>query len=175
MNENIVEGTLESFLVHAREGQLPNGWLYLAQSSPGLETRCLLVMEENPELDEKGFVKTAVQRGYAFEGLEADTIRAVVDSTRDFQDPPSEALLLEAFVWYLNSDSFLPEPGAPPPPSREAIQRELDRKFYDALGPEDAGSRCKSPGCMRGQLRLSAFCRIHHFEMIHHRRCPFTD
>ena len=45
MNEHVVEGTLESFLVQAREGQLPNGWLYLAQSSPGLGTRCLLVMD----------------------------------------------------------------------------------------------------------------------------------
>ena len=76
-------------------------------------------------------------------------------------------------------------PGHSPPRSSEE-QAEIARKaqesalasfrrFYDALGPEIAEASCRHAGCPRGTLRNSVFCRIHHFEMIYHRPCPFQD
>ncbi len=53
--------------------------------------------------------------------------------------------------------------------------RQIDRKFYDSLGVENPAIKCRDGGCSRGTIRLSAFCRVHHFEQIKKRLCPFND
>jgi len=56
----------------------------------------------------------------------------------------------------------------PPAPrvSAEERQREEDRRFLDALGAERTDVVCRSAGCTRGAVKMSAFCRRHHFLMI---------
>jgi hypothetical protein len=49
------------------------------------------------------------------------------------------------------------------------------RKFYEALGPERAEVPCRQTGCNRGAVRHSVLCRVHHFESLYHRPCPFHD
>lgn len=58
---------------------------------------------------------------------------------------------------------------------REAAELTLKmhREFYDNLGPEDAGEQCRQPGCPRGTVKFSVFCRIHHFESLYKTPCPF--
>jgi hypothetical protein len=58
---------------------------------------------------------------------------------------------------------------------RAAIARAVDREFYDSLGAERPGTTCASPGCARGTVRMSLFCRQHQFENVRRRPCPFTD
>jgi hypothetical protein len=83
--------------------------------------------------------------------------------------------MLESFDWYLRHDVFLPRPGAPPPPPPDVVTHRLDREFYDALGAQRAEERCAEPGCSRGAVNHSVLCRVHHFEMVKKRSCPFSD
>ena len=76
-------------------------------------------------------------------------------------------------------------PGQAPPQSAEAradltrkaegITLALDRDFYDRLGPERATGPCRHMGCQKGAISNSVFCRVHHFENIRRRPCPFHD
>jgi hypothetical protein len=75
------------------------------------------------------------------------------------------------------------QPGAAPPRSREEVlrhereiaewRRQEDLKFYDGLGAERAEVACRTAGCGRGCVRMSVFCRVHHFESVNRRACPF--
>lgn len=58
---------------------------------------------------------------------------------------------------------------------RRQVKLGQDRWFYDRLGQESTVDTCKREGCGRGKVRLSVFCRSHHFEMIHGYPCPFQD
>ena len=57
----------------------------------------------------------------------------------------------------------------------EAAVRERDRRFYDSLGAERADTPCREPGCTRGAVVASVLCRVHHFEAVQHKACPFRD
>jgi hypothetical protein len=48
-----------------------------------------------------------------------------------------------------------------------------DRAFFDGLGPERSVPCCAAPGCSHGAISLSTFCRVHHFEMVKRKACPF--
>jgi hypothetical protein len=50
-----------------------------------------------------------------------------------------------------------------------------DRRFYDSLGPEASSRKCKRDECERGVVSLSVFCRVHHYESVQGRTCPFND
>ncbi len=170
-------GPLGDFLRLAREGTMPWGWIYFptGTSEPDLQTTCILVTDSSVEVDASHRPVFAVERGFDVEGLDADAIEAIVDGARKFRDPPDDKLLLEAFNYYRTYDAFLPRPGAEPPPSVEETMRKLDREFYDCLGDELPERPCKRPGCSRGAVPLSVMCRVHHFEMIKERPCPFND
>jgi hypothetical protein len=81
--------------------------------------------------------------------------------------------LLEREAW---------EPGNCPPElaasrrqASEAALVQLDRNFYLSLGAESETSLCSTPNCGRGRVFLSVSCRVHHFENIFNRPCPFLD
>lgn len=54
-------------------------------------------------------------------------------------------------------------------------QLDEDRRFYDSLGPEEGSSACRRDGCTRRSISNSVLCRVHHFQSIRGRPCPFTD
>ena len=60
-------------------------------------------------------------------------------------------------------------------PGQKAARLRMDRDFYDALGAERPNVPCRSAGCPRGAVALSALCRRHHFEQVERRPCPFDD
>jgi len=78
-------------------------------------------------------------------------------------------------IHYQRFDAFLPHIGAPDPPSWEETQLRMDREFYDRLGSERPDVPCREAGCARGAVRLSVFCKVHHFQQVQRRPCPFTD
>ncbi len=145
----------------------------LREREPTLDTPCVPV--DDDDLDVEGVSRTAAARGFRFEGLDAPAIEDVVRWVRQFRDPPDDDLMLESFVWYLRHDAFLPRPGAPPPPPPDVAMHRLDREFYDSLGAERVGTRCIEPGCSRGAVTHGALCRVHQFEMVRRRSCPFKD
>jgi hypothetical protein len=170
--------TLGQALRGALERTLPSGWLYLPASADLTpSTPCVLSLysDSEHERDEDGKPVAAIEAGFPDEGLDTPLMEDTAEAVRHFQDPPSDELLLESFAYYLRFDAFLPRPGAPEPPSAEHIQYELDRQFYELLGPERTDRPCRHEGCPRGAVSLSALCRVHHFESIRGRVSPFVD
>jgi hypothetical protein len=55
----------------------------------------------------------------------------------------------------------------------EQAQQQADRDFHDRLGGERDDVPCRAPGCSRGAVLLSAFCRKHHYEANRRVPCPF--
>lgn len=163
--------TMSFALRAAAAGTLDDGWLYLPESeNPGLDTVCLLVAS-----DEEDTQSIANELGFPFEGLDTPTIEDTANAARQFQEQPSDELLLESFLYYWRFDAWLPEPGAPEPPPWEETKLKLDREFFESLGLERFDVSCKSEGCMKGAIQHSVFCRKHHFEMVKKEKCPFTD
>jgi hypothetical protein len=58
------------------------------------------------------------------------------------------------------------------PKARENALK-IDRRLYDALGPERSSVPCRHVECGRGAIEQSVFCRPHHFENVTRRPCPF--
>lgn len=50
-----------------------------------------------------------------------------------------------------------------------------DREFYDFLGQEDGTKPCQHEDCNRGSVRFSVLCRVHHFESIKRKPCPWNE
>jgi hypothetical protein len=50
-----------------------------------------------------------------------------------------------------------------------------DRAFYESLGAERTDTACGTAGCSRGAIERSVLCRVHHFQSIRKRPCPFND
>jgi hypothetical protein len=168
--------TLRELLRRAEAGNLPGGWIYLPTSeTPSLDTECLLLADADGGYDDHGTPLVAVEQGFPCEGLDSDSTVSTAQWAAQFVNPPTDDLLLESFLYYWRFDAFLPEPGAPEPPPWEEAKRRLDREFYEGLGDERGDVACQGPGCNRGAIHLSVFCRIHHFESIKRERCPFTD
>lgn len=158
-------------LREAAERQLEDGWIYFADASnPGLDTVCLLVLSSEDDTQ-----SVAEELGYAYEGLDTPTMEGTASAAQQFQAAPSDALLLESFIYYWRFDAWLPEPGAPEPPPWDETKLKLDREFFDQLGAERPGVPCRDEGCEKGAVQLSVFCRVHHFEMVRKYPCPFGE
>ncbi len=105
--------------------------------------------------------------------LHSGEIEGVVEVARRTDPKGSDDWLLESFVYYFMYDAYLPEHGYIPPPHEE-ILHNLDLQFYDALSDENLNVPCKTDGCSRGSLKFSVFCKVHQFEMVRKRPCPFS-
>jgi hypothetical protein len=64
-------------------------------------------------------------------------------------------------------------------PERDEQLREWqlrqDREFYEVLGRERPSIPCRTEGCTRGAIQFSVLCRVHHFESVKKRPCPFQN
>jgi hypothetical protein len=168
--------TLRDVLRRAYSGNLPAGWIYLRTAdAPSLDTECLLLDGQDGEYDDRGIPLAAVAQGFPHEGLDSETAVSTAQWAKQLVNPPTDDLLLESFLYYWRFDAYLPEPGAPDPPPWEETKRELDLAFYESLGDERGEVACREPGCNRGAIHLSVFCRVHHFESVKKEKCPFTD
>lgn len=56
----------------------------------------------------------------------------------------------------------------------EAAVLATHRQFYDSLGPEREQPRCRALRCSRGTVHASVFCRVHQFESVTGKPCPFS-
>jgi hypothetical protein len=100
--------TLATALRKTLRRELPHGWLYLhdgAVLTP--ETLCVVVDDKDEvERDDHFRPLPAVQAGFSREGLDTDTLEGTAECARSFEDPPSDALLVESFSYYLRFDAF---------------------------------------------------------------------
>lgn len=150
------------------------GWVYFREpGNPTLETECLLVLDEN--LDADGGIPTeARDAGFLVEGLDTDNIRDCLLWAEQLEPQRNSAADLESFIYYWRFDAFLPNLGAAEPPPPEVALLEFDREFYESLGPESTENRCRRENCHRGAVKYSVLCRVHHFESIRKKICPFN-
>jgi hypothetical protein len=166
---------LRDLLQAALRDKLRDGWFYLRDSSVIDLSAPVLLITDTDDLEdaEAGIARAAEDRGFPHEGLDTATLISIAHGAGVFAAPPSDDLLLEAFLYYYKFDAFLPRPGAPDPPPAHEIINSLDRTFYDSLGAERAGIPCREPGCTRGSVEYSVLCRPHHFESVKRKASPF--
>ncbi|ACA88133.1 DUF7716 domain-containing protein [Shewanella woodyi] len=167
---------LINILNRARVG-LEEGWLYLPENSDWTVNTLGIIIDadslEQHEVDEEDEPIFAKERRL-IPTIDSATIESVAACAENLDDDFSEELLLESFVYYVEYDAFLPYSGFKPLPP-EGHRNKLDRDFYDSLGEERPNTPCKREDCSRGAVKYSVLCRVHHFEMIHKRPCPFSD
>ena len=166
---------LREIFQEAKRKNLPKSWLYLPIDVPwSADTEGVFLDWENEEKDADEIPLTAKQ-GNLRESLDYATIEDIVDWADRLTGLENESARLEVFLYYFKFDAFPDRLGAPDPPSPEETMRRLDRKFYDLLGDERPGTKCRDAECVRGTVKFSVFCRTHHFEQIKKRPCPFND
>lgn len=158
-----------------KSGGLYSGWIYFRErTNPTLDTECFLVSDD--DFDSDGDIPSKARNaGYVEEGLDTDTIQDCLLCAQQFGPAQNSLVALESFIYYWKFDGFLPYPGAPDPPPPEIAMMNADREFYEGLGDEIRANPCRNQDCERGAVQYSVFCRVHHFESIRKRPCPFSD
>ena len=166
---------LRDLLRAALREELSYGWFFLPESSKlELATPVFFITDgDDLDRDERGIPRAASGRGFPREGLDTDTLVDIAQGATRLASPPSDDLLLEAFLYYHEHDAFLPSPGAPEPLPWAEFEHRQDREFYDSLGPERADVPCREPACTRGSVTYSVLCRPHHFESVKRKVSPF--
>lgn len=164
--------SLQLALRAADKKRLENGWLFLPSAdAPTLDTACLIV---TADVDDGDPAPAAAAEGFPQDGLDTYQIEDTTLRARQLEREPSDALLLESFIYYWRHDAWLPQANAPEPLEGDEATRMVDKIFFDCLGDERAGVPCKKDGCDRGAISQSVFCKAHHFEMIKAKPCPFA-
>ncbi|WP_211826702.1 DUF7716 domain-containing protein [Kistimonas asteriae] len=167
---------LGNLLKRAPHG-LEFGWLYLPQNGPWQPEASAVIIDvdhlDSHDVDQDDEPIFAKQQGLAAT-LESRTVEDIVASATALESPASVDLLVEAFNYYFEFDSFLPERGHIPL-SRDEWRHKVNRDFYDALGPESLNKKCHIESCERGKITGSLRCKVHHYGMVRNKPCPFTD
>ena len=110
---------LIEILRHALEAPLEDGWLFLPKAKNwGSDTQGMIIdidLLSDEDLDVEGLPAIAAQNGLII-SLDNSTIEDIVSVAKQIDDPPSDELLVEAFLYYFEHDAFLPERGYVPLP-----------------------------------------------------------
>jgi len=161
----------------SRQGLGELGWLYVETGKMSPNSRCIWVKNDDLTDEEADQVHERLRQTGWREGHYDEMVEDLVKWCDQQYPEADDALLVRAFEYYVVNDALLPSPDAVDP-TREDIARDIlaaDRAFYDSLGPEDQNSKCRINGCDRHAVRLSVLCRVHHFEQIRKKTCPFSD
>jgi len=165
--------TLREVFQHAKCRTLPKEWLYLpADVEWTPDTDGVFLDWENEEKGADEVPLVAKQRSLR-ETLDDETIEQVVDWADRLAGREDDAARLEVVCYYFRFDAFPDSLGAPDPPHGDEIMRRLDREYYDSLGAERTDTKCRHEGCARGTTKFSVFCRVHQFEQVKKKPCPF--
>ena len=142
-----------------RGREAPPGWLYLPRESRTWTPQTPAVVLNDEETNELQGEADARDYGPT---VDDGTLLSIVADAQDRFDIDSSEGLVEALVYYVRFDCFLPEVGTPDPPKVTEAQHHQDRRFYEVLGPESPDVPCRA-GCRRGAITQSVFCRAHHW------------
>jgi hypothetical protein len=163
----------------ASADRLPLGWIFLDRQEPKTKRRCLVVhddvLNENPE--EAG-EQIVAEYGFPYSAFGTPAASRLAKTLRQLTPNPTDAQMLDGFRYYFNYLE-VPESLAPDrqPPIANWTKRSLfagDHEFWLKLRdePERHDKPCRRPGCGKGAIPLSVFCREHHFEKIRGRPYP---
>lgn len=170
--------TLHDVIRRVRNRQTDQSdWLYISGSTVELSLKTDADLG-CPEFDEDAD-EDIDPDGYAERGLrstiDADTVMACIEWADGLAGKEDDTAALDIIRYYIRFDAWPKELNAPDPPPWEETRSRLDREFVDKLGLEDDSKPCRRDGCEHGTVRLSAFCRRHHFENVENRPYPFDD
>lgn len=162
---------LSDLLERASRGPIPPGWLFLPKNwkTWNAETPAYMFDDDVQQREEE-----AAELGYE-STIEAAMVEDLVTAAREHLKANSFEGWLDVLTYYVRFDAFPPKLGAPDPPTGREAMLLYDRTFYDSLGEERAEVACSEAGCKRGAINFSVMCKVHHFEQIRRRPCPFND
>jgi hypothetical protein len=161
-----------------RRNEVDDGdWLYIAGSADDL------TLQTEADLGCPGSDEASREMidpdGFAERGLHVTIDLPTVEDCISWGDrlagSQDNDAALDIIRYYIRFDAWPETLNPADPPPWDEVQRGLDRKFCDGLGPEDLSNQCRREGCGRGAVKLSAFCRRHHFENIWKRAFPFDE
>ena len=121
-------------------------------------------------LDEAGFARLGDSEGESERHLIGVTPERGLALWLAFAANGPDAVANESWA----AGSFPPEILAARVAEAEAASEQSERAFYDSLGAERAAVPCRAPGCGRGAIIYSVFCRTHHCEQLWKRPCRFS-
>jgi len=152
-------------------------WLYIAGEPAELtlnteaDLGCPEFDEESDEeIDPSGFAERGLRST-----IDLDSFSDCIEWADRLSGTKDDAAALDIIRYYIRFDAWPEILGSPDPPSRDEVLRRLDREFVDKLGLEEVSQNCRRDGCNRGVVKLSVFCRQHHFENVQKRPYPFDD
>ena len=123
-------------------------------------------------------MKKSIRRRYEIEAwstIDKATLDASIQWADGLAGRANEVAAADIIRYYIRFDAWPETLGASDPPPAKDIRRRLDREFCERLGQEDATRLCRHESCSRGAVKLSVFCRRHHFESVRGRPGPFGD
>jgi len=170
--------TLLDVIQRVRNRQVDDeDWLYIAGDPADLrlDTEAALGCPEfdeetGEEIDPSGFADRGLRST-----IDVDTLSQSIEWADCLSVSRDDSAALDIIRYYIRFDAWPETLNAPDPPSPDETLRRLDREFVDKLGPEDNSRNCRREGCEHGVVKLSVFCRRHHFENIRNRPYPFDD
>ena len=170
--------TLQDILRRVRNSQtVQSDWLYIAGTSVelSLETEADLGCPEFEEDTNEEIGPTGYKERGLRSTIDINTVMECLEWADRLSGTQDDTAALDVIRYYIRFDAWPETLNAPDPPPPEESLRRLDREFADNLGPEDDSKPCRRNGCERGSVKLSAFCRRHHFENLRNRPYPFDD
>jgi hypothetical protein len=159
------------------EGASQEDWLFVSGDAADLSlvTDCELAsVEIDEENDFEEIVPAGFQERGLFSTIDCQTVEDCIKWAERLKGGYDASACCEVIRYYIRFDAWPERLGAPDPPPVEETVARLDREFYDSLGAERAGTECRHEGCARGTVQFSVLCRIHHFENIKKKSCPFS-
>lgn len=160
----------------ARHGELSGDFLYLPDHGNWtIETEGRFIEWTEEDLNANANLPREAVENNLVEGLDGQTIEGIVKWADRLAGKKDDSARLDVFLYYHKYDAYPDKLNSPPPPPANEIIARLDREFYDLLGKERSGTKCKKDDCERGTVQYSVLCKKHHFESIQKKPCPFDD
>jgi hypothetical protein len=138
--------------------------------------------QEHPDTwleHESGWMITLHEKGViVFENTAGKSVRHMQSQDKDMK-LKLWTLLSEGKIDDLNKMNWLDGRGVPPQSVEERKEvidavNKMDLDWYNKLSPADETRKCSKPNCTGYAIRNSVMCKMHHFEMIRKKPCPFS-
>jgi hypothetical protein len=161
------------------EGNPEEDWLLIHGDAAdlGLDTDCALSIVEFDENSDDllEIIPSELRSRDLHSTIDYLTVKTSIEWADNLAGRQDDNAAADIIRYYIRFDAWPDRLNAPDPPPFDEILRRLDREFAEKLGAEDPSRNCRRNGCNRGVVKLSVFCRRHHFENIRNRPYPFDD
>lgn len=170
--------TLRSLLHRLRANDVDSDcWLYIAGDAKNLslDTEADFGYPRIDEVTHEEIDQPVFSDRGMYSTIDKETVDACIEWADRLTGNADDIAAADVIRYYIRFDAWPETLNAPDPPPVDEILRRLDRDFCNKLGQEDSTMTCRRDGCGRGTVKLSVFCRRHHFENIRGRAYPFAD